>query len=128
MRSLFVCLALATPAIGQDALSGTDFDSYATGKTLGYSIVPEPHYGTERYMENCRVIWTTIDGRCTTGVWFESKGQICFRYDDDPAHKCWHFYPDGNDLIGYYRHNTTQPYLIDVINDNDLFQCDRLSS
>lgn len=128
MRSALLIMTLALPAQGQQSLTGAEFESYAEGKTLSYSHRAQPRYGTERYMAGRRVIWTTIDGRCTTGIWFDSKDQICFRYDDDPTYKCWNFYADGDQLIGYFQGDTAEPYEIAIIDDNELFQCNQLSS
>lgn len=128
MRNALLLIALALPANAQQALTASQFETFAEGKTLGYSQAPFPPYGTERYMANRRVIWTTIDGRCTTGIWFDSKDQICFRYDDDPSYKCWDFYADDDHLIGYFEGETSVPYQIEPINDDDLFLCNQLSS
>ena len=128
MRSILVCLALANPAFAQDALSGTDFENFVEGKTLGYSVGSNTPYGTERYMQNRRVIWTTIDGRCTTGVWFDRSEQICFRYDDDDTDKCWYFFPQGDGLVGIFEHELGRAYGVDVIGDDELFACDRFTS
>ncbi len=128
MRSALLLIVLAVPAQAQQSMTAAEFEAYAEGKTLSYSHTGLPPYGTERYMANRRVIWTTIDGRCTTGIWFDSKDKICFRYEDDPTYKCWNFYADGDQLIGYFEGETAVPYLIDIIDDNDLFQCNQLSS
>ncbi|WP_341366507.1 hypothetical protein [Yoonia sp. BS5-3] len=128
MRSALIAITLTTPLAAQDALSAADFEAYAQGKTLGYRRQSNTFYGTERYMQNRRVLWTTIDGRCTTGVWYESKGQICFRYDDDATPTCWQFHTESENLIGYFDNNLTSTYNIDIIDEKELFPCDQLTS
>ncbi|MEO0929895.1 MAG: hypothetical protein AAFY14_04505 [Pseudomonadota bacterium] len=128
MRSAIVVCLLAVPAHAQDAMTGDAFETYAEGRTLGYSVGNRDPYGTERYLPNRRVIWTTIDGRCSTGSWFPSEEQICFLYDDDPDQKCWYFFLNGDELVGIFEDSIGQPYRVSVIDDNDLFACDRFTS
>ena len=129
MRSLAILILLAAgPATAQEAMSGAAFDAYATGKTLSYGVGTSQPYGTERYLPNRRVIWTTRGGRCTTGVWFDWEDQICFRYDDDPEDKCWHFFPDGDALTGFFQQDFSLASRIAVIDDAELYACDRLTS
>ena len=96
MKHLFLLL-LGTPAMAQDPMNAAEFDAYTKGKTLTFGVAGDPSYGVEQYFENRRVIWSFLDGDCNNGVWYESKGSICFRYDFDPVPKCWQFFdePDG---------------------------------
>ncbi len=128
MRSVLALCLVAGQATAQDAMTGAEFESYAENRTLGYSVGSNAPYGTERYLANRRVIWTTIDGRCTTGSWFSAEQQICFVYDDDPAQKCWYFFPNGDELMGIFEQEIGKAYRITVIDDNDLFACDRFTS
>ena len=90
-------LILAGPVYASDGMSAAEFDAYTAGKTLTFGSVGNPAYGVEQYQPNRRVVWSFLDGECSNGVWYESKGSICFRYDSDPEPKCWKFYdePDG---------------------------------
>ncbi len=128
MRSLAVCLMLCAPAQAQDAMTGAEFDAYATGKTITFRTTTNPEFGVERYLPGRRVMWSTFDGTCRYGVWFESKGDICFRYEDDPEHKCWEISNSANGLRGVYttRPNTTVIY--EVLGRDDPLICNDLSS
>ena len=53
------------------------------GQTITFGRVGEAPYGIEQYQENRRVFWQFIGGECMNGDWYESKGNICFRYDYD---------------------------------------------
>ncbi|MDX8354453.1 hypothetical protein [Cognatiyoonia sp. IB215182] len=128
MRSVLALCLIASTAQAQDAMNANEFEDYAEGRTLGYSVGRAAPYGTERYLPNRRVIWTTIDGRCSTGSWYPIEDQICFLYDDDPDEKCWHFFPNGDDLMGIFEQGIGQPYRVSVIDPNDLFACDRFTS
>lgn len=128
MRSLLICLCLATPAVAEDRMTGAEFDAYVTGNTITFRTELNPAYGVERYLPGQRVMWSTFDGICRYGVWFESKGDICFRYDGDPEHKCWTMYNDPNGLRGVY---TTRPFstiIFEVLGREDPLICNDLSS
>ncbi len=128
MRNLLVCLILATPVGAQDAMTGDEFDAYATGKTITFRTQLNPTFGVERYLPGRRVMWSTFDGTCKYGVWFESKGDICFRYEDDPEHKCWTIYNEPDGLRGVFttRPNTTVIY--ELLGREDPLICNDLSS
>lgn len=128
MRSILAFCLLALPVHAQEAMTAEDFETYAEGRTLGYSVGNRDPYGTERYLPNRRVIWTTIGGRCSTGSWFPVEDQICFVYDDDPDEKCWHFFPNADELVGIFEQSVGQAYRVSVIDDDDLFACDRFMS
>jgi len=112
MRSLTLCLMLATPAMAQEGMTAQEFDAYVTGRTITFSTPLNPTFGVERYLPGRRVMWSTFDGTCQYGVWFESKGDICFRYEGDPEHKCWTIYAESDGLRGVFttRPNTTVIY------------------
>lgn len=102
IRAAFaLALALAAlPAVAQDAMTGTEFEAYTTGKTLLYGTGGEV-YGGEDYMPGRRVRWSFLDGRCITGEWFEDAPFICFAYDDDPTPVCWTFLKTPGGLVAY---------------------------
>lgn len=128
MRSLAICLALAAPASAQDGMTAAEFDAYVTGRTITFSTEVNPTYGVERYLPGRRVMWSTFDGTCQYGVWFESKGDICFRYEGDPEHKCWKIYAEPDGLRGVFttRPNTTVIY--EEVDREDPLICNDLSS
>ena len=129
MRSILICLSLvATPGSAQESMSAEEFDAYVTGRTITFRTELNPAYGVERYLPGRRVMWSTFEGTCRYGVWFESKGDICFRYDDDPEHKCWTMFEEPGGLRGVY---TTRPFstiIFEVLGREDPLICNDLSS
>lgn len=128
MRSLLLVITLASPAMAQDGMTGAEFDAYVTGRTITFRTDLNPSYGIERYLPGRRVMWSTFDGICQYGVWFESKGDICFRYEHDPEHKCWTIYDEPGGLRGVFttRPNTTVIY--EIPDREDPLICNDLSS
>ena len=128
MRSLAIWLMLCAPAQAQEAMNGAEFDAYVTGRTITFRTITNPEFGVERYLPGKRVMWSAFDGTCQYGVWFESKGDICFRYEGDPEHKCWAIFDEANGLRGVYttRPNTTVIY--EVLGRDDPLICNDLSS
>jgi hypothetical protein len=128
MRSLAFCLVLASHAAAQDRMTADEFDAYVTGRTITFSTVTNPSFGVERYLPGRRVMWSTFDGICQYGVWFESKGDICFRYDGDPEHKCWTIFDDPAGLRGVYTTNPNTTVIYEVPDQENLIVCNDLSS
>ena len=106
MRVILFIIALASPALAEAPMTGAEFDAYVTGKTLSYGNAGDATFGVEMYMTGKRVIWSVTPGICANGVWYESKGDICFRYDGDAEPKCWAVYAEGDGLRAVY---TTRP-------------------
>lgn len=104
LATLTLCLALAAPALADDLLqvadsplSATEFEAYATGKTLSYAqdgVV----WGSEQYLKDRRVIWAFTEDECQYGHWFEDQGNICFLYDNDLQPQCWRFFREDSGL------------------------------
>lgn len=130
MFRALICLlaALAIPAWAQDPMTGDEFDAYVTGRTISYRTLNNPSYGVERYLEGRRVMWSTFDGACRYGVWFESKGNICFRYDGDPEPKCWLIYEDPEGLRGVFTNRPGTQDIQEVRGRDDPLVCNDLSS
>lgn len=130
MRRLLILLVLAAPAQGlaQEAMTGAEFDAYVTGKTITFRTLDNPLYGVERYLPNRRVMWSTFEGICQYGVWFESKGDICFRYNHDPEHKCWAIYDEPGGLRGVFTTRPGTTVIYEVKDRQDPLICDDLSS
>ncbi len=128
MRNLLMLLALATPAAAQDRMNAAEFEAYVTGRTITFRTDLNPEFGVERYLPGRRVMWSTFDGICQYGVWFESKGDICFRYEGDPEHKCWAIFDEPEGMLGVFttRPNTTVIY--EVPGRDDPLICNDLSS
>lgn len=128
MRSLLICLILATPAAAQDTMGAEEFDAHVTGRTLTYRTESNPSFGVERYLPGRRVMWSTFDGICQYGVWFESKGDICFRYEGDPEHKCWTIHDDPGGIRGVYTTRLPATVIFEIPDRKDPLICNDLSS
>jgi hypothetical protein len=128
MRNLLICLILATPAAAQDTMNAQEFDAHVTGRTITYRTKSDPSFGVERYLPGRRVMWSTFDGICQYGVWFESKGDICFRYEGDPEHKCWTMHDDPGGLRGVYTTRLPATVIFEIIDREDPLICNDLSS
>jgi len=128
MRSLALCLALASPALAQDGMTGEEFDAYVTGRTITFSTATNPSFGVERYLPGRRVMWSTFDGICQYGVWFESKGDICFRYEGDPEHKCWTIFEEPDGLRGVFTTRPNSTVIFEERDREDPLICNDLSS
>jgi len=106
-KYLIILVALlGTPTRAQDAMTGAEFDAYATGRTLSFGTLGDPSYGVEQYSEGGKVIWSPEPGQCVEGVWFEKNGNICFLYENDPEEKCWKIYRTENGIRAIF---TTRP-------------------
>lgn len=93
-----IAAALCTSqARAETPMTAAEFETYATGKTLTYSVDGEV-YGAEQYLPNRRVIWAFKGNVCADGVWYEEAGLICFAYENDPDPQCWNFYADTTGL------------------------------
>ncbi len=128
MRSLLLCLALATPAAAQNTMNAEEFGAHVTGRTITFRTELNPSFGIERYLEGRRVMWSTFDGICQYGVWFESKGDICFRYDGDPEPKCWTMYNEPGGMRGVYTTRPPATVIFEIPDRNDALICNDLSS
>lgn len=105
-RCALVALLLTPPAMAETPMTGAEFDAYATGRIMSFGTEGDPTFGVEQYLPGRRVIWSTGNGECRNGVWYESKGDICFRYDGDPEPKCWAIYREETGIRAIF---TTRP-------------------
>ncbi|HSG55887.1 MAG TPA: hypothetical protein VLA45_10550 [Paracoccaceae bacterium] len=115
MRPLALILALcsAAPLAAQSTMSGAEFDAYSRGKTFYYGSQGQP-YGAEDYLDDKRVRWSFLDGKCKDGYWYEVAGQICFVYEDNPEPQCWSFTRGPNGLIARFENREDQSELYEV--------------
>ncbi len=109
LRLTLTLACLAVPAVAQTPMTAAEFEAYVEGRIMSFGSEGDPTFGVEQYLPNRRVIWSTGNGECTNGVWYESKGDICFRYDGDPEAKCWSIYREDNGIRAIFttRPNTT---------------------
>lgn len=103
MRLALLLLALATPALGQEALTAEEFEAIVTGRTLTYGEAGQPPYGIEHYFPNRRVAWAWLESEeCIEGFWYQrgpaQDPAICFEYEDDLEPQCWRVFREGNGL------------------------------
>ncbi|OWU72669.1 hypothetical protein [Marinibacterium profundimaris] len=101
---LILSLLLALPAAAETPMGAEAFDRYTRGKTLYYGADGSA-YGVERYLDNRRVVWSFLDGRCQDGVWYQEGEQICFLYEDRLDPQCWTFYQGQDGLIARFENN-----------------------
>ncbi len=116
MRSLSFFLVLsfsALPATAQDLMTADEFDSYTNGKTFYYGSMGSP-YGAEEYLDDRRVRWSFLDGKCQEGVWYEEAGLICFVYENQPDPQCWSFQQGSRGLIARFENNLQNTELYEV--------------
>lgn len=97
----FTILVAAGAANAQTPMTAEQFDAYTRGKTFYYAENGQD-YGGEQYLENRRVRWSFLDGRCKEGHWYEEAGQICFVYEDRPDPQCWIFYESAAGLVARF--------------------------
>lgn len=118
-----LCLmSLALPAAAGDVMSAGEFDAYTIGKTFYYGSLGEP-YGAEEYLENRRVRWTFLDGKCQEGVWYEEDGLICFVYENQPDPQCWSFRQSAAGLIAQFENDPVQTELYEVRRSDEPLMC-----
>ena len=98
MRRLILAMTLAaTPVLAETVpvpppMTATEFEAYATGKTLTYGLGGEV-YGIEQYLPGRRVLWAFKGDECRKGYWYEAGQDICFVYEKDPeGPQCWTFH------------------------------------
>ena len=127
LRCLFLICAL--PAQAQDGMNAAEFDAYVTGKTITFRTQSNPAYGVERYLPDRQVMWSDLSGTCRYGVWYESKGDICFRYDDVELAQCWTMFDDGAaGLRGEYTNRPNTIVIFEALDAEEPLICNDLSS
>ena len=124
MRFLFALLFIYSPlaAFAQDHMSAEEFDAYTRGKTFYYGAQNGP-YGGEEYLENRRVRWSFLDGRCQEGEWYEDDGLICFVYEDKPEPQCWSFERSGAGLVAQFENDPSQTQLYEMEQTGEPLHC-----
>lgn len=122
MKHALLFLLIATPALAETPMTASEFDAYTRDKTFYFAEGGEP-YGGEEYLDNRRVRWSFLDGRCKDGRWYEDAGQICFVYEDRPDPQCWSFFnrpeglvarfesPNGGNTILYETQQSEKPMM-----------------
>ena len=111
--ALLLSLACATQGVAETPLTADEFDAYALGKTLTYSVAGQV-YGAEQYLPGRRVVWAFKDDQCADGIWYEKAGLICFVYENNSAPQCWNFYLGEAGLRAEFIGDTAGSSLSDV--------------
>lgn len=120
---ILIFILMASPVFAEGPMNAAEFDAYTQGKTLTFGVTGDQAYGIEQYQPNRRVVWSFLDGDCSNGVWYESKGSICFRYDHDPEPKCWHFYDEPNGLRAVFTNRPTMSALYEAQDSQEPLIC-----
>lgn len=120
--ALALCLLPMMAAAAETPMTATDFEAYATGKTLSYAIGGEV-YGAEQYMPGRRVLWAFKGQECTRGVWYEEAEQICFLYEHDGTPQCWTFFQDADGLRARFNNDPDGTELSEVAQTSDPLIC-----
>ncbi len=118
--SLAACLA--SPLPGAEPMTGAQFESYVTGKTL-YFGQNGTAYGVEEYLEDRRVRWSFLDGQCKDGVWYEEDGMICFVYEDTPTPQCWTFFEESSGLRAIFQNDPEATTLYEAQQKDEPMVC-----
>ncbi|MEY8831459.1 hypothetical protein AB9K34_24105 [Sedimentitalea sp. XS_ASV28] len=116
-----LCLA-AGQAAAQDPMSAEAFDAYTRGKTLYYGYDGKA-YGVERYLDDRRVIWSFLDGKCMQGVWYQKDEQICFVYEDRLDVQCWAFSLGPRGLVARFENSPDETQLYEARENDDEMLC-----
>lgn len=120
MRALILIAALCGPAHAQ--MSAAEFDAYTHGHTFYYGSGGEA-YGGEEYLDNRRVRWSFLDGRCQSGHWYEQDGLICFVYESQPEPQCWSFEQSDSGLIARFAGDNRMSELYEVERSQEPLMC-----
>ena len=110
--SLLPLPALADPPAAQSQpslgapLTATEFEAYATGKTLTYAGSGGV-WGQEAYLPGRQVVWAFSNQPCEYGIWVgaqaaDASPMMCFVYDNHPEANCWQFYHSAAGLVAVF--------------------------
>lgn len=111
------------PLEAAEPMSAAEFERYSTGKTL-YFATDGQAYGAEQYLVGRRVIWTFLDGECSEGVWYESRGMLCFRYRHDPEDpQCQSFFDTPGGLRVRFENDPTETEYVELFQSREPLNC-----
>ena len=97
MRAALLVLSLASPGFAEPPMTASEFDAFATGKTLEFSNESRV-FGIEDYLPGRKVRWAATGDVCKLGEWFPAGDAICFTYDGLPEQHCWTIWHEGDHL------------------------------
>ncbi|MGR3501455.1 hypothetical protein [Pseudaestuariivita sp.] len=120
---LFALATSVTALSAQTPMTAEEFEAYTTGQTLYFGAEGAP-YGAEQYLENRRVRWSFLDGKCTEGIWYEERGLICFLYEDRPDDpQCWSFVQTGDGLTALFQDQPGNTELYEARRSSEPMMC-----
>ncbi len=127
MKRILISLVFAGlahgPALADSGMSAAEFEAYTNGKTL-YFGANGRDYGAEEYLDNRRVRWSFLDGKCREGIWYEEGGQICFVYEDFPDPQCWVFRSNpGGGLLARFEDDPEGTVLYEARQNEEPMMC-----
>lgn len=134
MRALYLALALALAFIPLPALadppqanigtplSATEFESYASGKTLTYAEGGQV-WGTEQYLPGRQVLWAFTGQPCQAGSWHAEDQAICFEYEGETGQNCWLFYHGPSGLVAQFQGGDATTNLSETAQTSTPMQC-----
>ncbi|MEM7075099.1 MAG: hypothetical protein AAGA28_16850 [Pseudomonadota bacterium] len=103
-------------------MGAAEFDAYTKGKTFTYGSGGAP-YGAEEYLDDRRVRWSFLDGKCQDGTWYEEAGQICFVYEDKPDPQCWRFERTGHGITALFQNTPGETELYEMQQSHEPLMC-----
>ena len=112
----------ATAINAQPAMTGDEFDAYTRGKTFYFGNSGAP-YGAEEYLDNRRVRWSYLDGKCQEGEWYQQGNMICFVYEFKSDPQCWSFKRSDAGLTALYENDPEKTELYEVEQSPDPLMC-----
>ncbi|MEL6171449.1 MAG: hypothetical protein AAGK67_11955 [Pseudomonadota bacterium] len=119
---LLISILLPGLGLAQDSMNAREFDEYTRGKTFTYGSNGAP-YGAEEYLDNRRVRWSFLDGKCQEGEWYEENGLICFVYQDKPDPQCWKFTRAPSGISALFQNDPTQSVLYEMQQSQEPLMC-----
>jgi hypothetical protein len=126
MRQTFALAAVAAlltaPCFAAEPMTGAQFEAYVTGKTLYFGQNGQA-YGVEEYLDDRRVRWSFLDGKCKDGVWYEDRDMICFVYEDNPTPQCWTFFKESGGLRAIFENDPTATTLYEAQQNDEPMVC-----
>ena len=123
LLSAITLLLTPLPVFAGEPLSAGDFERYVEGKTLYYGMGGDA-YGVEEYLDDRKVRWSFLDGKCKEGYWYEADANhICFVYEDTPDPQCWTFFQDGSKLRAVFENDPAQTILYEAQQNDEPMLC-----
>jgi hypothetical protein len=100
MRRIALLLTvLPGPLAAETPMTGAEFQAHVGNGTFSY-VYSNGVRGVADYGPDRTLTWAFEGDQCIKGYWFEDGSQLCFAFMDDTLSACWHFFKDGDRLVG----------------------------